>query len=73
MTPVRAIIWDGHSSWDDDQPGVDGSPLEGVYVGCQKQPGKAHGAIVFPPLLEALASLEPEADLDTQVAGWPGS
>lgn len=106
LTSARAIIWDGHSSWDDDEPGVDGSPLEGVfgddgkcitaealiigccwgadgeftdvirgylaapiaYVGCQKQPGKTHGAIVFPPLLEALASLEPGADLDTRVA-----
>ena len=106
LTPVRAIIWDGHSSWDDDEPGVDGSPLAGVfgndgrritaealiigccwgagskftdvirgylaaptaYVGCQKQPGKTHGAIVFPPLLEALASLEPRADPDTRVA-----
>jgi hypothetical protein len=106
LTPVRVIIWDGHSSWDDDVPGVDGSSLEGVfgddgrsitaealiigccwgadsqftdvlrgclavptaYVGCQKQPGKTHGAIVFPPLLEALASLEPGADLDTRVA-----
>jgi len=38
------------------------------YVGCQKQPGKTHGAIVFPPLLEALGSLEPGADLDTRVA-----
>jgi hypothetical protein len=120
LTPVRAIIWDGHSSWDDDEPGVDGSPLAGVfgndgryitaealiigccwgagseftdvirgylaaptaYVGCQKQPGKTHGAIVFPPLLEALASLAPGADLDTRVetlrealdntaAAWP--
>jgi len=105
LTPVRAIIWDGHSSWDDDEPGVDGSPLEGVfggdgrcitaealivgccwgahsdftdvicgylaaptaYVGCQKQPGKTHGAIVFPPLLEALGALEPGADLDMRV------
>ncbi len=105
LTPVRAIVWDGHSSWDDDVPGVDGSPLDGVfgrdgrriaaealiigccwgatseftdvirgylaaptaYVGCLKRPGKAHGAIVFPPLLEALASLEPGADLDTRV------
>jgi hypothetical protein len=105
LTPVRAIIWDGHSSWDDDVPGVDGSPLDGVfgrddrritaealiigccwgatseftdvirrylaaptaYVGCLKRPGKTHGAIVFPPLLEALASLEPRADLDTRV------
>jgi hypothetical protein len=106
LTPVRAIIWDGHSSWDDDVPGVDGSPLDGVfgrddrritaealiigccwgatseftdvirrypaaptaYVGCLKKPGKTHGAIVFPPLLETLASLEPGADLDTRVA-----
>jgi hypothetical protein len=105
LTPVRAIIWDGHSSWDDDVPGVDGSPLDGVfgrddrritaealiigccwgatseftdvigrylaaptaYVGCLKRPGKTHGAIVFPPLLEALASLELGASLDTRV------
>ena len=105
LTPVRAIIWDGHSSWDDDVPGVDGSPLAGVlgrdrrritaealiigccwgadseftdvirdylaaptaYVGCQKQPGKTHGGMVFPPLLEALASLEPGAELDMRV------
>ena len=104
LTPVRAIIWDGHSNGDDDEPGVDGSPLAGIfgrdrrhlkalivgccrgagskftdvirgylaaptaYVGCQKQPGKTHGAIVFPPRLEALASLEPGEDLGTRVA-----
>jgi hypothetical protein len=104
LAPARAIIWDGHSSWGHG-PGVDGSPLEGVfgrdgrritaealiigccwgatteftdvirrylaaptaYIGCQKKPGKTHGAIVFPPLLEALASLEPGVELDTRV------
>lgn len=105
QAPVRAIIWDGHSSWDDNVPGIDGSPLDRVfvrddrritaealiigccwgatseftdvirrylaeptaYVGCLKRPGKTHGGLVFPPLLEALASLEPGADLDTRV------
>lgn len=38
-----------------------------AYIGCQKKPGKTHGAIVFPPLLEALASLEPGEELDTRV------
>jgi hypothetical protein len=106
LTPVRAIFWDGHSSWDDDVPGVDGSPLDGMfgrdvrritaealiigccwgatskftdvirsylaaptaYVGCLKKPGKTHGAIVFPPLLDALASVESGADVETRVA-----
>ena len=31
LTPVRAIIWDGHSNGDDDEPGVDGSPLAGIF------------------------------------------
>lgn len=106
LAPVRATIWDGHSNGDDDEPGIDGSPLAGIfgrdrrritaealivgccrgagskftdvicrylaaptaYVGCLKEPGLTHGAIVFPPLLEALASLEPGADLDTRIA-----
>jgi hypothetical protein len=38
-----------------------------AYVGCQKKPGKTHGAIVFPPLLKALASLKPGVELDTRV------
>lgn len=38
-----------------------------AYVGCQKKPGKTHSAIVFPPLLEALASLEPGTELGTRV------
>lgn len=38
-----------------------------AYVGCQKKPGKTHGAIVFPPLLEALASLEPGTEPGTRV------
>jgi hypothetical protein len=31
LTPVRAIIWDGHSNGNDDEPGVDGSPLAGIF------------------------------------------
>jgi hypothetical protein len=63
---IIGCCWGAGSEFTDVIRGYLAAPT--AYVGCQKQPGKTHGAIVFPPLLAALASLEPGADLDTRVA-----
>jgi hypothetical protein len=63
---IIGCCWGADSKFTDVIRGYLAAPT--AYVGCRKQPGKTHGATVFPPLLEALASLEPGADLDTRVA-----
>jgi hypothetical protein len=62
---IVGCCWGAASEFTDVIRGYLAAPT--AYVGCQKKPGKTHGAIVFPPLLEALASLEPGAELDMRV------
>jgi hypothetical protein len=62
---IIGCCWGADSEFTDVIRGYVAAPT--AYVGCQKQPGKTHGGIVFPPLLEALASLEPGAELDMRV------